>query len=156
MFNIYTICYQPLPESSHMLTIWQFCTLQATRTRERELLLRTLELYILISRNGSSSSVQLKQYWQYFTFTTRRASMGLKLFSKGRFYLFVPNHPTSVKKLDSALMFHRHLESLRKTLTSRVGILRRLARSSWGASATALRTGAFALIHSTAEYCTPI
>ena len=53
-------------------------------------------------------------------------------------------------------MFRRHLESLRKKLTTRVGFLRRLAGSTWGASVTALRTATLALVHSAAEYCAPV
>ena len=45
---------------------------------------------------------------------------------------------------------------LRKKLTSRVALLRRLAGSGWGAGATTLRTATLALVHSTAEYCAPV
>jgi len=38
--------------------------------------------------------------------------------------------------LDRSLMYRRHLESLRKKLTSRVALLRRLCGSGWGAGAT--------------------
>ena len=59
-------------------------------------------------------------------------------------------------KLDRALTFRQYLESLRKKLTTRVGLLRRLAGSSWGAGAIALRTTTLALVHSTAEYYAPV
>jgi len=59
-------------------------------------------------------------------------------------------------KLDRSLTYRRHLESLRKKLTSRVALLRRLAGSGWGAGATTLRTATLALVHSTAEYCAPV
>jgi len=58
--------------------------------------------------------------------------------------------------LDRSLTYHRHLESLRKKLTSRVALLRRLAGSGWGAGATTLRKATLALVHSTAEYCVPV
>jgi len=45
--------------------------------------------------------------------------------------------------LDRSLTYRRHPQSLRKTLTSRVAFLRRLAGSGWVAGATALR-----IIHS--------
>ena len=46
-----------------------------------------------------------------------------------------------------------HLEALRKKLTTRVALLKRLAGSGWGAT---LRIAAlFDLIYSTAEYCAP-
>jgi len=52
--------------------------------------------------------------------------------------------------------YRRHLESLRKKLTSCVAPLRRLTGSGWGAGATTLRTATLALVHSTAEYCAPL
>ena len=58
-------------------------------------------------------------------------------------------------KLDRTLTFRQHLESLRKNLTSRIGLLKRLARSSWGANPTVLRRATLAF-HSTAKYCTPV
>jgi len=42
--------------------------------------------------------------------------------------------------LDRSLTYRRHLESLRKKLTLRVALLRRLTGSGWGAGATRLRT----------------
>ena len=61
--------------------------------------------------------------------------------------------PTYLRiKLDRALTFHHHLESLRSKLTS----LRRLERLSWGESAQTLRTTTLALIYSPAEYCAPV
>jgi len=53
--------------------------------------------------------------------------------------------------LDRSLTYHQHHESLRKKLTSRVALLRRLAGSGWGAVATTLRIVTLALVHSTAE-----
>jgi len=50
----------------------------------------------------------------------------------------------------------RHLESLRKKLTSCVALLRRLAGSSWVAGATTLQIATLALVHSTAEYCAAV
>ena len=40
--------------------------------------------------------------------------------------------------LDRSFTYRRHLESLRKKLTSRVALLRQLAGSGWGAGATTL------------------
>ena len=56
-------------------------------------------------------------------------------------------------KLDRAFTFRGRLESLRKKLTTRLGFLRRLAGSTWGAGTTALRTTTLALVHYAAEYC---
>jgi len=57
--------------------------------------------------------------------------------------------------LDRSLTYHRHLESLRKKLTSHVALLRRLAGSGWGAGATTLQIATLALVHWTAVHCTP-
>ena len=58
--------------------------------------------------------------------------------------------------LDRSLTYRQHLESLRKKLTSRDALLRRLSGSGWGAGATTLRTATLALVHATAEYCAPV
>jgi len=57
--------------------------------------------------------------------------------------------------LDWSLTYRRHLESLRKKLTSRVAPLRLLACSGWGAGTTTLRTATLALVRLTAEFCAP-
>jgi len=58
--------------------------------------------------------------------------------------------------LDKPLTYPRHLESLRKKLTLRVALLRRLAGSGWSAGATTLQTATLALVHLTTEYCAPV
>ena len=58
--------------------------------------------------------------------------------------------------LDRSLTYRRHLESLRKKLTSRVALLKRLARSDWGAGTTTLRKAILALVHLTTESCAPV
>jgi len=58
--------------------------------------------------------------------------------------------------LDRSLTYRRHLESLRKKLTSRAALLRRLAGFGWDAGATTQRIATLALVHSTAEYCAPV
>ena len=55
--------------------------------------------------------------------------------------------------LDRSLTYRRHLESLRKKLTSRAAHLRRPAGSGWGVGASTLRIATLALVHSTAEHC---
>jgi len=58
--------------------------------------------------------------------------------------------------LDRLLTYRRHLESLRKKLTSRIALVSQLAGSGCGAGATTLRIATLVLIHSTAEYCAPV
>jgi len=55
-----------------------------------------------------------------------------------------------------SLTYRANLESLRKKLTARVALLRRLSGSCWDAGATMLRKVTLALVHSTAEYCSPV
>ena len=58
--------------------------------------------------------------------------------------------------LDTSLTYRRYLESLRKKLSTRVSLIRRLAGTTWGAGASVLRTATLALVYSTAEYCAPV
>ena len=53
-------------------------------------------------------------------------------------------------------MFRHHLVALRKKLSSRVTLLRRLVGSGWGAGAKTLCIATLSLVYSTAEYCTPV
>ena len=46
--------------------------------------------------------------------------------------------------------------ALRKKLSSRVTLLRRLVGSGWGAGAKTLRIATLSLVYSTAEYCAPV
>ena len=58
-------------------------------------------------------------------------------------------------KLNRALTYRHHLEALRKKLSTRVSLLRRLAGSGWGSGAKTLCSAALLLIYSTAECCAP-
>ena len=46
--------------------------------------------------------------------------------------------------------------ALRKKLSSRVTLLKRLVGSGWGAGVKTLRIAILSLVHSTAEYCKPV
>ena len=46
--------------------------------------------------------------------------------------------------------------ALRKKLSSRVTLLRRLVGSGWGAGAKTLRIATISLVYSAAEYCAPV
>ena len=83
----------------------------------------------------------------------REAKRELKFKNNGKILPFCPVPTYLGVKLDRALTYRHHLEALRKKLSTRVSLLRRLAGSGWGAGAKTLRTAA--LIYSTAEYCAP-
>ena len=57
---------------------------------------------------------------------------------------------------DRSLTFRHHLVALRKKLSSRVTLLRRLVGSEWNAGAKTLRIATLFLVYSTAEYCAPV
>ena len=59
-------------------------------------------------------------------------------------------------KLDRSLTFRHHLVALRKKLSSRVTLLRRLVGSEWGVGAKTLRIATLSVVYSTAEYCAPV
>ena len=59
-------------------------------------------------------------------------------------------------ELDRSLTFRHHFEALRKKLSTRVALLRRLAGSGWGAGAKTLRISSLSLVYFTAEYCAPV
>ncbi|GFR96407.1 RNA-directed DNA polymerase from mobile element jockey-like [Elysia marginata] len=59
---------------------------------------------------------------------------------------------TIVRKLN----YCKYLEGCANKIAKRNCILRKLARTTWGASQSALRTSTLALCYSAAEYCTPV
>ena len=91
-----------------------------------------------------------------FHLYNKETSRELKVAADGRILPFSaePTHPGV--KLDRSLSCRRQLESQPKKLATRVGLLRRLAGSSWGAGARTLSIATLALIHFAAECCVPI
>ena len=85
----------------------------------------------------------------------REAKHELKVKNNGKILPFCPVPTYLGVKLDRALTYRHHLEALRKKLSTRVSLLRRLAGSGSGAGAKTLRIAALSLIYSTAEYCAP-
>ena len=58
--------------------------------------------------------------------------------------------------LDRSLTYNTHLTKTGQKVAARVNIVRKLAGTTWGASAETLRTASLALVYSTAEYCAPV
>ena len=90
-----------------------------------------------------------------FHLHNREAEPELKVMNNDRILPFCPVPTYLGVKLDGALTYRHHLEALRKKLSTRVSLLRRLAGSGWGAGAKTLRTAALSLIYSTAESWAP-
>ena len=88
-----------------------------------------------------------------FHLHNREAKRELKVKNNDKILPFCPVLIYLGVKLDRALTYRHHLEALRKILSTRVSLLRRLASSGWGAGAKTLCTAALSLIYLTAEYC---
>ena len=92
----------------------------------------------------------------FFYLYNKEAQCELNTFVNGQTLPFCVESTYLGIKLDRAITFCRQLVSLRKKLTSRVGLISRLGGSCWDADATVLRTVTLALVHSTAEYFPPV
>ena len=91
-----------------------------------------------------------------FHLKNREAKRELKVNNNGRLLPFCPTPTYLVVKLDRSLTFRSHLVALRKKLSSRVTLLRRLVGLGWCAGAKTLRIATLSLVYSTAEYCAPV
>ena len=91
-----------------------------------------------------------------FHLNNREAKRELKVYNNGRLLPFCPTPTCFGVKLDRSLTFRHHLMALRKQLSSRLTLLRRLVGSGWGAGAKTLRLATLSLVYSTAEYCAPV
>lgn len=58
--------------------------------------------------------------------------------------------------LDRSLTFRNHLSNAAGKLRTRNNIIQKLTGTSWGATASTLRTAAISLVYSAAEYCSPV
>ena len=85
-----------------------------------------------------------------------KAKRELKVYNNNRLLPFCPTPTYLGVKLDRLLTFRHHLVALRKKVSSRVTLLRRLVGSGWGAGANTLRIATCSLVYSTAEYCAPV
>ena len=74
-----------------------------------------------------------------FHLNNLKAKRELKAYNNGRLLPFCPIPTYLGVKLDRSLTFRHHLVALRKKLSSRVTLLRRLVGSEWGSNAKTLR-----------------
>ena len=91
-----------------------------------------------------------------FHLNNRKTKCEVKVYNNGRLLPFCPTPTYLGVKLDRSLTFRHHLVALRKKLSSRVTLLRRLVGSACGAGAKTLRIATLSLVYSTAEYCAPV
>ena len=91
-----------------------------------------------------------------FHLNNREAKRELKVCNNGRLLPFCPTPTYLGVKLNRSLTFCHHLMALRKKISSRVTLLRRLVGSGWGDGAKTLRIATLSLVYSTAEYYAPV
>ena len=91
-----------------------------------------------------------------FHLNNREAKCELKIYINDRLLPFCPNPTYLGVKLNRSLTFRHHLVALRKKLSSRVTLLRRLVGSGWGAGAKTLRIATLSLVYSTVKYFAPV
>ena len=113
----------------------------------------TLSAYIRTWRLKLSHT---KTVTAVFHLNNSKVKRELKVYNNGRLLPFCPDPTYLGVKLDRLLTFRHHLVALRKKLSSRVTLLRRLVGSGWGAGAKTLRIATLSLVYSTAEYCAPV
>ena len=90
-----------------------------------------------------------------FHLHNRETKRELKVNNNGKILPFCPVATYFDVKLNRALTYRHHLETLHKKLSTRVSLLRPLEGSGWGAGAKTFRTAALSLIYSIAEYYAP-
>ena len=139
LFNIYTYDlpstisqkYEYADDLALMHTSKDWKTLEGTLSQDMTTLsayLQTWRLKLSHTKTGTTA----------FHLNNREAKRELKIFNNGKLLPYCPT-PTYVGvKLERALTFRHHLEALRKKLSTRVTLLRRLAGSGWGAGAKTL------------------
>ena len=91
-----------------------------------------------------------------FHLNNREAKRELNVYNNGNLLPPCPVPTYLGGELDRLLTFRHHFEALRKKLSTRVVLLRRLAGPGWGAGAKTLRISALSLVYFTTEYCAPV
>ena len=119
-----------------------------------------------LSQNMSTLSAYL-QTWRLklshiktvtaaFHLNNRETKHEQKVYNNGRLLPFCKTLTYLGVKLDRSLTFCHHLVTLRKKLSSRVTLLRRLVGSGWSAGTKTLRIATLFLVYSASEYCAPV
>jgi len=86
---------------------------------------------------------------------TRDVGRRLNISVDGKTIEFELNSTYLGVRLDRSPFFKPHLTSVRQKVLSRCALLNQLAGTGWGAFMSTLSTSSLALVHPTAEYCSP-
>ena len=123
--------------------------LEATLSQD----MSTLSMYLETWRFNLSHTMTVTAA---FYLNNREAKRELKVYNNDRLLPFRQTPTYLGVKLDRSLTFRHHLVAMRKKISSRVTLLRRLMGLGWGAGAKTLRIASLSLVYSTAEYCAPV
>ena len=110
----------------------------------------------LLQSSGNWKDLEGTLSQDMFTLSAYLQTWRLKVYNDDRLLPFCPTPTYLGVKLDRSLTFRHHLVALRKKLSLRVTLLRRLVGSGWGDGAKILRIATLSLVYSTAEYCAPV
>ena len=140
LFNIYTYDLPSMTSQKYAYAD-DFALLYASRdwkavedTLSQDM--TTLSAYFQTCRLKLSNT---KTVTAAFYLNNREAKRELNVYNSGNLLIPCPVPTYLGLKLDRSLTFRHDLEALRKKLSTRVALLRRLAGSGWGAGAKILR-----------------
>ena len=157
LFNIYTA---DLPTTRSKKYVYADDICMATSAKTLDELSYTLtedmkELGAYFQKWHLSLSVE-KTVASAFHLNNRQANHTLNV-SLGARILDHEVNPTYLGiTLDRSLTFRTHLEKLKKKISTRVNLIRKVAGTKWGANTPTLRTSTLALVYAPAEYCAPV
>ena len=151
LFNIYTydlpsMIYRKFANADDLALLhfsgnWNWKDLEETLSQD----ISTLSAYLQTWRLKLSHT---KTVTAAFHLNNREAKRELKVYNNSRLLPFCPTPAYLGVKLDRSLTFRHHLVALRKKLSSRVTLLKRVVGSGWGASAETLRITTLSLVYS--------
>ena len=130
-----------LPDARGLMQLHRLHRLKAGPDCRR--ILQTWKLKLSITKTGSAA----------FHLNNQEATRELKIKYNNATLPFYSEPKYLGATLDRSFTYRRHLESLRKKLTSCVALLRWLAASSWSAGASTLWTASLALVRIPWNFC---
>ena len=139
-----------------MLTIWpSYCDARLGKKWKR---ISTKDITILVYylRKWRLQLIIGKAVSAAYHHKNREAKRELDVFVDNKRLVFQQAPKYLGLRLDRMLNIKLHLEEVTGKVTSRVSLIRRLAGTTWGASAKTLLISTQALVFTAPEYCAPV